>query len=132
MFFATRAAVRAAAGAVLCASLACAQQIDVKLTLAYSAFVVGEPVLVQVEVLNATRDLIDVGGKGSKDVLFVEITKGGQCYELQAFNPEPLVSSVALKPGQTFQHKVELDKWFALLEEGQYVASLIIVQNGVR
>lgn len=132
MFLATRAAVRVVAGAVLCAGLACAQQVEVKLTLAYSSFVVGEPALVQLDVLNATRDLIDIGGKGSKDALFVEITKGGQYNELAPFNPEPLVRSAALKPGQTFQHKVELDKWFSLMEEGQYVATLVLVHNGVR
>ncbi len=127
-----RKSVWAALGAVWCAGWAHAQQVDVKLTLAYSAYVVGEPVLVQLEALNATRDLIEVGGKGSKDALFVEITKGGPYNELSPINPEPLAGAVTLKPGQSFQQKVELDKWFALVEEGQYQARLVLVHNGVR
>lgn len=132
MSFAMGMNIRPLIGAVLCASWACAQQVDVKLTLAYNAFVVGEPVLVQVDALNATRDLIEIGGKDSKDALFVEITKGGQYNEVSPFNPEPLVGTTALKPGQTLQHKVELDKWFALVEEGPYVVRAVLVHGGVR
>lgn len=132
MSVARRSGVRAAVGAVLFAGWAGAQQVDVKLTLAYSAFVVGEPVLVQVDAVNATRDLLDFGKKGSKDALFVEITKGGQYNDLAAFNDAPLVGQVTLKPGQTLQQKVELDKWFSLLEEGKYLAGLVVVHNGVR
>lgn len=132
MSFAMRTSIRPLIGALFCAGWACAQQVDVTLTLAYNAFVVGEPVLVQVDALNATRDLIDLGGKGSKDSLFVEITKGGQYNELSPFNSDPLVASATLKPGQTLQHKVELDKWFSLVEEGRYVARAVLVHNGVR
>ena len=62
---------------VLLAVAARAQQFDVKLTLAYSVFVVGEPVVVQVDLLNATRDQVDVGAPGSTSVLLVEIFRGG-------------------------------------------------------
>jgi hypothetical protein len=132
MFFARSTRVWAALGAAVIAGLVRAQQVEVKLTLAYNAFVVGEPVLVQVEALNATRDLIEVGGAGAKDVLFVEITRGGQYEELSPFNKEPLAGAVSLKPGQTFQHKVELDKWYALIEPGQYMVRAVLVHGGVR
>jgi hypothetical protein len=132
MFFLTRTGVGAAIGAALCAGCVCAQQVDVKLTLAYNVFVVGEPVLVQLEILNATRDLIDIGGKDSKDALFVEITKGGQYNDVTPFNSEPVVAPVTVKPGQTFQHKVELDKWFALVAEGKYMVRAVLVHGAVR
>lgn len=117
---------------VLWAGAAAAQQVEMTLTLGYNAFVIGEPVLIQVEALNATRDLLDIGGKDSQDALLVEVTKGGQYNEVQAFNPEPLAGAFQLKPGQTFRHKLELDKWFPLVQEGRYVVQLVLVHGGVR
>jgi len=119
-------------GVCLLAYVAAAQQIDVKMTLAYNNYVVGEPVLVQLEALNATRDLIDIGGDKSKDSLLVEITKGGQYNDIRPFNPSPIAGAFQLKPGESFQHKVELDKWFSLVQEGQYVVRMVIVHDGTR
>ena len=59
------------AGGVLCAAAAAAQQVEVKLTLAYNGFVVGEPVLVEVELLNATRNPVDLTGAVLTDALRV-------------------------------------------------------------
>ena len=118
--------------AALCAAGAWAQQIDVKMTLAYTVYVVGEPVLVQFEILNATRDLLEFGTAGSKDVLMVEITQGGQYNEVKPFRSDPFVGALQLKPGQSFQHKVELDKWFPLLQEGKYMVRLVVAHGGIR
>lgn len=117
---------------VLVAGFAAAQQIEVGMTLAYNNFVIGEPVLVQLEMLNATRDLIDIGGKDSKDRIMVEITKGGQYNDLKPFNSDPIAGAFQLKPGQSTHHKVELDKWFSLIQEGKYVVRLMVVHNGIR
>ncbi len=119
-------------GGFLCVGPVAAQQIEVNMKLAYTAFVVGEPVLVQLEALNATRDLIQVGGSDAHDSLFVEITKGGQYNNLEPFNPESLAGSFKLPPGQSFQYKVELDKWFSLFQEGKYIVRLVIVHKGMR
>lgn len=118
--------------ALLCAWTAAAQQIDVKITLAYNVFVIGEPVLVQLEALNATRDLIQIG-PGSSDALFVEVSRRGQYDDvLKPFNAQPLVGAFRLTPGQTMKYKVELDKWFSLFQEGKYIARLVLVHQGVR
>lgn len=109
-----------------------AQQVDVSLALAYSSFVTGEPVLAQVEVLNATRDLIEIGTPNAKDALIVEVSKGGGYNEMVPFSSDPLVGAVTLKPGESFQHKVELDKWYALTEEGKYMARVVVVHGGMR
>jgi len=132
MAFHIRRAVFSALGVVFFAGLARSQQLDVSLTLAYSVYIVGEPVLVQFEALNATRDLIEIGKTGSSDAVSVEITKGGRYNEVVPFNKAPMVGAFELKPGQTFQYKVELDKWFPLIEEGRYVAQFVIVHNGMR
>jgi hypothetical protein len=124
--WAVRAAVAVLAGA------AAAQQIEVSMTLAYTVFVVGEPVLVQIETVNATPDLLDIGSEQAKDTVFVEITKGGRHSEVEAFNPASIVGVVQLKPGQTFKHKVELDKWFPLVAEGRYGVRTVLVHDGTR
>ena len=117
---------------ILFALGAAAQQADVKLTLAYNVYVVGEPVLVQFELVNATRDLIDVGGADSKDALLVEITKGGVLNEIVAHNKAPIGGAFKLNPGQSYQKQVELDKWFSLTQEGAYVVRLVVVHGGMR
>ncbi len=109
-----------------------AQQVDVSLTLAYSVYVVGEPVLVQMECLNATRDRIEISGAGASASLFVEISSGSRFDELEPFNRAPMVRELRLNPGQSFQQKVELDKWFGLTREGRYIARLVLVHGGVR
>ena len=122
--------------AVACAVLgiagARAQEIDVKLTLAYNKFVVGEPVLVQAEIMNMTRDLIDAGSPGSKSALVFEVTRGGQHDEMQPFREEPFVQAFQLPPGKSFQHRLELDKWFKLEQEGMYIARVVLVHKGMR
>ncbi len=117
---------------VLSAGMADAQQMEVSMTLAYNNFIVGEPVLVQLEVLNATREPIKVGGEDNKDALLVEITKGGQYNDIKPFNSAPIAGVFQLDPGQSFQHKVELDKWFSLMQEGKYMVRLVIVHKGMR
>ena len=108
------------------------QGVEVHLTLAYNGFVIGEPALIEVELVNATRDLIEVGGPDSKSVLLIDVTKGGQYNLLKAVNSAPLAGVFTLKPGETFRYKLELDKWYPLLAEGRYVVQLVLVHGGVR
>lgn len=70
---------------LLLAIVARAQQLEVKLTLAYSVFVVGEPVVLQVDLLNATRGQIEIGGPKATSVLLMEVTKGSVNNELKPF-----------------------------------------------
>ena len=132
MLFETRNGGAALACALLFAGAAAAQQVELTLTLAYNVFVVGEPVLVQMEALNTMRDLLDVGGKDSKDALIVEITKGGQYNGIAPFNDGSIAGAFQLKPGQKFQQKVELDKWFPVIAEGKYIVRFVLVHDGMR
>lgn len=109
-----------------------AQQIEVGMTLAYSVYLVGEPVLVQFDVLNATRDMIDVGRAESPDKVLVELSKGGQNSPVACVNATPIAGRFRLNPGQAMQHRVELDKWFPLLQEGKYFVRLVVVHAGMR
>ena len=119
-------------GIALLAGAAGAQQLEVNLTLAYNVYITGEPVLVQFDVLNATRDLIEVGAPGLKDAALLEISRDGRYNEITPFNSMPIVGAFKLNPGQTFQSKAELDKWFSLAEPGKYIARLVIVHGGMR
>jgi hypothetical protein len=132
MLIETRKWMRVLAGAVLVACSAEAQQVEMTLTLAYNAFIVGEPVLVQLEALNTTRDLLDIGGADSKDALIVELSRGGQYNDITPFNNDSIIGKFQLKPGQVFQQKVELDKFFPVVEEGKYIVRFVIVHDGLR
>ncbi len=117
---------------VLLAQAVSAQQITVGITLAYNAFVLGEPVLIQVEALNATRDMLDVGGEDSKDTALIEISRVGQFGDLKPINPAPVAGKFKLKPGEKFAYKLELDKWYPLVQEGKYLVRFVIVHGGMR
>lgn len=124
--------VKIVVAVTLSAGVSLGQQLNVGLTLAYNVYVIGEPVLVQVEALNATRDLIDVGSPESKDQVLIEITKDGQYNPVRAISDGPVAGAFQLKPSQTIRHKVELDKRFSLLQEGKYVVRVVFVHAGMR
>ena len=116
----------------LFARVSLGQQLNVDLTLAYNVYVIGEPVLVQIETLNATRDLVGVGSPESKDQVLIEITKDGQYNPVRAISDGPVAGAFRLKPSQTIRHKVELDKRFSLLQEGKYIVRAVFVHAGMR
>ena len=95
--------VQLLAALALSVGVSLAQQINVKLTLAYNVYIVGEPVLVQIDALNATRDIIDAGSPESRDHVLVEITKDGQYNPVKTFNDEPVAGAFQLKPSQTLR-----------------------------
>lgn len=109
-----------------------AQQINVRLNLAYSVFVVGEPVVLRVDLQNNLRRPIDVGMPGAQSALILEVTKGGRYNELQPYNKEPLVAPFQIMSGQSMQHTLAADKWFSLEDEGRYVVRAVVVYEGKR
>jgi hypothetical protein len=114
------------------AAAAWAQQVDMKLQLAYTAFVIGEPVLVQVDVQNDTSDVIR-SEPGSLDKLFFEVSQPGSPYDdLQPINTQPVGGKFEIPAGEPLTTKVELDKWFPLLKEGKYMARAVLLHKGVR
>ncbi|MDR2850269.1 MAG: hypothetical protein LBW77_07005 [Verrucomicrobiota bacterium] len=118
--------------ALLMSAGAYAQQVDVKLTLAYTVFVVGEPVVMQFDLLNTTREQIDIGGTNASARLLIEVNKNGQSYELAPSGTAPFVPTVQIQPGQPFQHKLALDKWFSVEDAGKYLVRVVVVHRGMR
>lgn len=114
---------------VVCASFA--QQIDIRLELTHSVFILGEPVVAKVSLANNTRNAIIIG-EDSPDKILVEITRESQYDELEPQNSAPLIQPTQITPGQTFQQNIELDKWFALYDAGKFMIRAIAVKNGMR
>ena len=70
---------------------AAAQEIGLQMILQNREYVVGEPLLVAFDFLNATRTAISCGKVGAPDRFFVEITKNSDQFELlEPFNEEPI------------------------------------------
>ncbi len=112
--------------------LSTAQQFQVTLQPAYSVFVSGEPIVIQLELLNAGRDLILVDGLEGSEKFLVEISGGQQANELTPLTDAPFCKPFELKPGAKFTTKLEIDKWYPMLKPGQYFAQLIFVHDNVR
>ncbi|MDA3923605.1 MAG: hypothetical protein PF904_02775 [Kiritimatiellae bacterium] len=109
-----------------------AQDYKVYLEPAYNAFVSGEAVVVQLDLLNAGRDLVKVDPAKGGDQFVVEISYGQRYNELKPITTAPFCKSFELKPGNKFTSKLEIDKWYPLLKCGQYFIQLVFVHNGVR
>lgn len=123
----------AAAAAVLFASALWAQQVDLRLELAYTVFVVGEPVLVQVHAANAMRETLRINRPGSLDKLFFEMTTSDpNGYLPPTAGGQPAISGFDLPTGQIFRRKIELDKCFPLLKEGKYFVWAVVLHKGIR
>ncbi|MEI6645554.1 MAG: hypothetical protein WCP12_05920 [bacterium] len=116
---------------LLLAYTSSAQQIDVRLELTHSVFILGEPIVANVTVANNSRIPIIIG-ENAPDKILIEITRESQYDELEPQNNAPLFAASQIGPGQTVQQSFELDKWFALYDSGKYMIRAIVVKEGVR
>jgi hypothetical protein len=119
--------------AVLCLAAAdgfCAEEITLALKPAYTAFIRGEAVVVQLELVNMGRQRVQCGpGEGR---LFVEVSYQERNNTLQPVTSAPFSRDFTLNPGAKHISKIQLDKWFNLLKEGKYLVNLIYIQGETR
>ena len=108
-----------------------AQRVDLSLKLAYSTFVAGEPVLVQATLVNQTRNPITFD-EGVSDSLLIEVSKDNQYNTLTRWNDDPFMKPLVLAPGNTLEHKLEVDKWFSFEESGKYLIRVVVIHNDMR
>ncbi|MBO4287016.1 MAG: hypothetical protein J5985_02485 [Kiritimatiellae bacterium] len=112
---------------------ASAQEISLQMTLQNREYIVGEPLVVAFDFLNATRERISCGKNDSPDRFFVEVTKGTDQFDfVQPFNTEPIGGAFTVQGGDNRRIIAELDKWFPLLKEGKYLARGVLVHRGMR
>jgi hypothetical protein len=116
---------------ILLASTAFSQQIDIRMTLTHSVFIIGEPIVVDVTFENNSRNPFTLGGD-SLDKVLIEISRDSQYDELEVQNDQPFFTPTVIASGQTFKQSVELDKWFALYETGKYMLRAVVVKDGMR
>jgi hypothetical protein len=116
---------------ILLASAAFSQQIDIRLNLTHTVFIIGEPIVVEVTFVNMTRNPITISDD-SPDKILIEISRDSQYDELELQNDQPLFKTNVVASGQTFKQSVELDKWFALYETGKYLLRAVVVKDGMR
>ncbi|MBQ9431034.1 MAG: hypothetical protein IJU44_05735 [Kiritimatiellae bacterium] len=116
---------------VLAAGRLCAQQFPIKLELAYNAFVVGEPVLVQITLENDDRQDIVIDEK-SRDRIFFELTTEDRYNYIKQYREGLVAGAFTVSPRQNAQRRLELDKWHSLMSEGKYFVQAVFLHNGQR
>jgi hypothetical protein len=109
-----------------------ADEIQLTLLPAYTTFIRGEVVVVQLELMNAGRELIKVGTPDANSRFFIEVYHNNRYNQLKSITQAPFAKAFKLKPGAKHISKIQLDKWFNLLKEGRYYAHLVLLCNGVR
>ena len=113
------------------ASQVSAQRADVSLTLAYGTFVLGEPVIIQAKMMNMLRGALDFGD-ASDDKFLIEVSKNDRYNELTPETDQPFIKPITLAVGASFEHTLEIDKWFHLYDTGKYLIRAVIVHNDMR
>ncbi|MFO7936286.1 MAG: hypothetical protein R6V06_01600 [Kiritimatiellia bacterium] len=109
----------------LTALLSQAQEFQLSFKPACSSFIVGEPVVVRMNVVNVGRTLLDT--RSGTDRLFVEVTYQDRYNELTPVTKAPFAKAFKLDPGRKHTSRIELDKWYSLLKEGKYFAKLVLI-----
>ena len=107
------------------------QRIDVSLALAANIFITGEPVLVQVKMTNQMRDPIEFGDD-ARDAFLIEVCKEDRYNELSPEADKPFIKPLVLMSGNTFEHNLEVDKWFAIEGTGKYLIRAVVIHDNMR
>jgi hypothetical protein len=119
------------ASALVVASSSFAQQMDVRLELTHSAFVLGEPIVVKIWVANNSRSPMVIE-PNSADKIEIEITRETDQTELDSRNSAPFFPATKINPGQIAQQNIEIDKWFTLCDAGKYLIQAVVIKGGMR
>lgn len=129
----TEALAAVAAMAIMSAAASAApSEIRVDLKLDAPDFVSGERIRGVIDVANSSSDEISIGGKGSKDRLFVEVFKSGDMSRLERIDAKPFVAAFSLKTGKSQKLETFLGDRYALRETRRYLAKPVLVHGGVR
>lgn len=118
--------------AAFCAAALQARQIDLRLQLADTVYVVGEPVRIRVSAENGMRETLRINRPGGPDRFFFEVTSSDPNDLLAPSPGAPAPAAFDLPLGQTVSRLVELDKYFPLLTERKYFVRGVVLHRGVR
>jgi uncharacterized protein YbaR (Trm112 family) len=113
------------------ASLSFAQQLDLRLDLSHSVYVLGEPIVIKLTLANNTRTPM-VLEPDSADKVEIEITREADQRELEVRDSAPFFPATKLVSGQAIQQNVEIDKWFTLCDAGKYLIKAVAIKGGIR
>jgi hypothetical protein len=113
------------------ASVAIAQQVDLRMELSHNVYIVGEPIVIKLTLANNSRSPMVLEPE-SADKVEIEITRETDQQELEVRNSAPFFPAMKLTSGQTFQQNVEIDKWFTLCDTGKYLIRAVGIKGGMR
>ena len=121
----------------LCAPLAAVtppSEITVRLEMAYDTYVDGESIDAVVSVFNQGIGVVDVGGDGAPDRLFVELYRASDKQQLEPVSGSgaPFVAPFALRTGKSQKLATRLGDHFAFSEQTRYLARAVLVRAGMR
>lgn len=112
---------------------AAAQEMSVHLDTRWSQFIVGEPVTIDLELINITRTKLFENPTNRNCSLFIEVSKAQSSSNwIKPFNRNPVFGSFSVNPGKRLKRTAELDKFFPLLDEGKYLVRAVLVFEGIR
>lgn len=112
---------------------AVAQEMSVQLKPRWNQFIVGEPVVVNLELINITRSALFQNATNSNCALLIEISKGPSGANwLKPFNRDPVFGWFSVNAGKRIKRTAELDKFYPLLDEGKYLVRAVLVYEGMR
>ncbi len=110
-----------------------AQKISFAVKMGHDAYIVGEPVSVQVKIANLGIEpvIIDEFEAYKDNKLYFSISKDGKS-PLPQRREGKIVQELSLEKDTAEAFEVNLSEWYRLLEEGHYVLKAVLVNNNMR
>lgn len=105
-------------------------QISLSLSMPESKVVQYEPVKANVTIGNNSGQLISFGSDTSSARLLFYIERGNG-FIIRRRNAEPLISDLSIMPGETRIFKIELSRYYPMLDIGLYIIKAVVEWNSV-
>lgn len=107
-------------------------EITVKLQVSINPYVEGERIRVIVDVANRSREVLDVGSKGSPDVLMVELYEAAGRSMCAQINDSPFTAPFMLRSAEGQKLEVFLANHYDFSKCTRYLARAVLIHNSMR
>lgn len=107
-------------------------EISVKLKMDYNVYVMGERIRGEIDVANSSTDSIDVGSKGSEDLLFVELFKSTGHEQIAKLSTRDFTAAFTLHSSEGQKLETFLGDHFAFDKPRRYLARAVLVHGSMR
>ncbi|MBR1870969.1 MAG: hypothetical protein IJ802_04010, partial [Kiritimatiellae bacterium] len=107
-------------------------EISVMLKMDNGVYIMGERIRCVVTIENASADSIDVGRKGSRDSLLIELFRASDRNQFDKQSTRPFTAPFLIHSGEGQRLEAFLGDHYAFTDESRYLARAVLVHGAMR